>query len=452
MLALYKNIIRKISNRPIVYDSIISLIGNGLGRIGGLAASIIIAVLYGADIYTDAFYMVFAVFTFFVTLIQGALDLAFIPLYAEVRNKNELDRDKFLSSIVLNLFFLTVGVTILINFFVWWILPFFLDARNETIRLITNLTWEISPALIGITISALFISVLNAEKWFFAAGLMPIIPSLGMIIFSYFLKDKWGIHALSTGLSVGALFQIMTTYLLLRKRSFKFKLVIYHYQLLNVLKKTSAPLVALFIFFMMPILDRIIIANYLSEGNITAFENALKLCQIPWSLATVGYINVFFSWWSHKSSEGDIAYLNASFKKLFFLSCVVYIPISLILFLGAQPLVQLAFGYGKYPSSAVASTSIVFGYFCLGYWAFMLRHTVIRFHSAQQNLSVMVKTALCDLLVHFLVAILLIKKMGIGSIGIAASIGYVTSLAYLFYHHLKISKIASSSINYVKIN
>jgi putative peptidoglycan lipid II flippase len=450
MSDFFRYLREKISSRPLVHDSIISLIGNGLGRIGGLAASVIIAAIYGADVYTDTFYMVFAVFTFFIILIQGALDLAFIPLYAEVRNKNALDKDTFLSSIALNLLVFTAAGTFILDVLVRWLAPAFLSNLGvESVRLISKLTSEMSPALIGITVSSVFISAFNAEKWFFAAGLMPFFPSLGMIVFSFFLKDKWGIHALSTGLSFGAMVQLIAMFLLLGRRNVKLKFVFYHYQLMNTLKKTATPLFVLLVFSALPIVDRIIIANYLAEGNITAYEYALKLCQIPWSLATIGYINVFFSWWSQKSSEGDLIFLNSSFKKLFYLSCIVYIPLSLILFFSAQFLVKLVFGYGNYSMDAIIATSNVFGYYCLGYWAFMLRHTLIRYYMAQQNSLIIVKTAIWDFIIHLVTVFFLIKKAGISSIGIAASIGYTASLLYLYIYHLRIKRITISSADYV---
>ena len=88
---LDQHLLKWISDRPLLHGTIRSITGNGIGRTGGLAASILIAALYGADIHTDAFYMVFAVMTFFLNLFQGTLDLSFIPVYSEVRSRNILE-------------------------------------------------------------------------------------------------------------------------------------------------------------------------------------------------------------------------------------------------------------------------------------------------------------------------------------------------------------------------
>ena len=83
-----------------------------------------------------------------------------------------------------------------------------------------------------------------------------------------------------------------------KEKGFQLEWGIHHSYLLKVLKIASLQTIALFLASIMPVMDRVIVSFLLSEGNVTAIENATRLCQIPWSLATVGYMNVFYSWWS----------------------------------------------------------------------------------------------------------------------------------------------------------
>jgi len=445
-LILQQRLLKWISNKPLIYGSILSVIGNGIGRIGGLAASIIIAAHYGANTHTDAFYLVFAVVAFFLNLVQGTLDLSFIPVYSELRSTHASETGTFLGSMFFNILLLTIVFAILIDVLVWFFAPFFLASQN--IYLIVRLTWEMSPVIIGVAVSALFVSLFNAEKMFMAAGFMPVFSSFGIIIFIWILRDAWDVHALSAGLVFGTLLQTYVMYLFAKKKGLKFELMAFHPYFFKVLKMASLQTFALIILLIMPITDRMIVSFFLPEGNVTAIENATRLCQIPWSLATVGYINVFFSWWSRKSSEGDFTYVNASFKKLFILSCAVFIPVSLLLFWGSLPIVKMAFGYGKYSDAAIIATAEVFGYFSLGYWAFMLRSTLIRFYSAQQSARVIVKSAILDFSVHVLAIFLLIGRVGIGAIGIATTIGYSISLGYLLIYYFRF-KSAPVVVEYV---
>ena len=449
MSTLQKILLKRILNRPLIRGSILSVLGNGIGRIGGLAVSIIIAALYGANLETDLFYIIFAVVAFFLNLFQGTLDLSFIPVYSEVRSKNTSEAGRFLGSMFLNILLLTTTIVLLTDVLVWYFVPSFVSNQShDFLQLVVHLTWEMAPVIIGVGVSALFIAFFNAERLFMAAGLMPFFSSFGIIIFIFLLKDMWGIHALSLGFLFGTSLQVYVMYLLFKKKGFKLELKIYDPRLLKFLKLASLQTLALFLASIMPVIDRIVASFFLQEGNVAAIENATRLCQIPWSLATVGYINVFFSWWSRKSSEGDFMYVNASFKKLFIFSCIVFIPASLLLFWGALPIVRIAFGYGNYSNDAVIATSEVFGYYCLGYWAYMLRSTLIRFYSVQQKAFRIVRAAILDFCVHLLVIFLLIGRVGIGAIGIATTIGYSISLGYLLIYYFRF-KSAPVVIEYV---
>jgi len=106
-----------------------------------------------------------------------------------------------------------------------------------------------------------------------------------------------------------------------------------------------------------------------------------------------------------------------------------------------MPIVSIVFRYGQYSDTAVIATSEVFGYYCLGYWAYMLRSTLIRFYSAQQNTPVIVKASILDFCVHFLVIFLLIEKKGIATFGIATTIGYFVSLGYILFYYFKLKDV-----------
>jgi len=248
------------------------------------------------------------------------------------------------------------------------------------------------------------------------------------------------------------LLQVCVIYWICKKKGFQLKWTFSSSYFDKILRIGSIQAFALFLSAAIPIIDRVVVSIFLREGHVTALENAVRLLQIPWSLATVGYMNVFFSWWSSKSAESDWGYVNASFKKLFILSSIFFIPLSLLLYWEALPIITIVFGYGKYSDTAVMATSEVFGYYCLGYWAFMLRSILIRFYSSQQDIHSIGRAAMIDFLVHLLIIFLLIDKAGIATFGIATTIGYFVSLGYLLFYYLKFKKNDSQTFSKTKDN
>jgi putative peptidoglycan lipid II flippase len=125
---------------------------------------------------------------------------------------------------------------------------------------------------------------------------------------------------------------------------------------------------------------------------------------------------------------------------LFIFSSIVFIPLSFLLYWGALPIIRTVFGYGKYSDAAVIASAEVFGYYCLGYWAFMLRSLLIRFYSSQQDIHSIGRAAVIDFSVHLLAIFLLVERTGIAAFGIATTVGYFVSLGYLLFYYLRFKK------------
>ena len=439
MVATAKILIDRIGRNPLVRNSVLALLSNGIGRLGSLAVPIVIANQYGANTNTDAFYLALSIATFFLNLFQGILELAFLPLYSEFASKNRQESKRLVGSLVWGLTFLSSALALVVGMVIWGFAPLFVE--KQSVQIFTRLTWEVAPAIILFALVALFTAVFNAERWFVAVGMMPALQSLAVVCFILLLRPIWNIHAVSGAIFAGTLIQVISMYLFYRKQNSGLELRLHQDHLIRVLGAAAPLALMLALFAIMPVLDRLIVTVFLPSGNVTAIENAMRLSQIPWSLGTVGYLTVFLSWWSSKNAEGDSQFVTSTFKALFLLSCLVFIPASLLLYWGAEPLVRLAFGHGKYPTETVTATASVFAYFGLGYWAFMLRSTLIRFYSAQQSSSVIAKVAVWDVCAHVLIAWVLVGKMGVASIGIATCTGYVVSLAYLLNYHWNSSRV-----------
>jgi peptidoglycan biosynthesis protein MviN/MurJ (putative lipid II flippase) len=126
---------------------------------------------------------------------------------------------------------------------------------------------------------------------------------------------------------------------------------------------------------------------------------------------------------------------------LFIFSSVIFIPLSILLYGGALPIIRAVFGYGQYSDAAIIATSEVFGYYCLGFWAYMLRSILIRFYSSQQDIHSIGRAAMIDFFVHLFVIFLLIEKIGIATFGVATTIGYLVSLGYLLLYYPRFKKM-----------
>jgi putative peptidoglycan lipid II flippase len=443
VVATAKILIDRIGRNQLVRNSVLALLSNGIGRLGTLAVPIVIASQYGANTNTDAFYLALSIATFFLNFFQGSLELAFLPLYAECERNDRDEAKKLVGSLVFGLMLLSSVVSLVVGVMIWGFAPLFVE--NQSVQILTRLTWEVAPVIVLFALVALFTAVFNAERWFLAVGMMPALQSLAVVCFILLLKPIWEIHAVSAAIFTGTLIQAVSMYLFYRKQNSRLELRVHQDHLIRVLRAAAPLALMLALFAIMPLFDKLMVTVFLPSGNVTVIENAMRLSQIPWSLGSVGYMTVFLSWWSSKNAEGDSQFVTSTFRALFSLSCLVFIPASLLLYWGADPLVRLAFGHGKYPIETVTASASVFAYFGLGYWAFMLRSTLIRFYSARRSSSVIARVAVWDVCTHVVVAWVLVGKMGVASIGIATCTGYVVSLAYLLNYHCNLNRFLAKA-------
>jgi putative peptidoglycan lipid II flippase len=424
-----------IHERQLIRESIFSLVSNGVGRIAGFVGVIVIAAQYGANSETDIFFLILAVVLFITSLGQSFFDLWFIPAYLQQREQSAADLRALLGFVVGAIvclgILLSIGSDVLVSHAAAMYGNY---GTEDTARVFVLLTYEMSPLVVLYWLSGVGIAVLNAEQRFTAAGLMPSVPWISTIPFALYLKDVLGIHALSIGLIAGTSCQAMIVYVLLVRQGLAISFGTWHPATVQSRNGTSL-FMGLSLFSAIPILDRILVSCFLPSGDVTALENATRLIQIPWTLATAGYINVFHTWWAARMSEGKLEYARSSFRKLFTISSIVFIPISFFLFWEGLPIVEFTFGRGRYSNEAIHATAQTFAYYCLGYWAFMLRSTVIRFYSAHQSTGVVLGSAIWDISVHLIAALFLIERVGIGGIGMASSLGYIASLVYAMSRH-----------------
>ena len=166
-----------------------------ISRILGYVRDILIAVLLGASIYADAFFVAFRLPNTFRRLFaEGTFNAAFIPSYTSENIKSRKEGKKFANE-VLNLLIIVLLVIVFIveiftPFLVYFIAPGFYE-NTEKFNLAVSFTRITFPFLLFVSLSSFFSGILNANNKFAAAAATPIILNIVMIIslmISYFFN------------------------------------------------------------------------------------------------------------------------------------------------------------------------------------------------------------------------------------------------------------------------
>ena len=186
-----------------------------LSRILGFVRDTIIARVFGAGIYTDAFFVAFKIPNLLRRLFaEGAFSQAFVPILSEYKAKREFEETRLLVDHVFTLLFLALFVVTLIGVIaapivVYISAPGFSETPDR-FDLTVNMLRIIFPYILFISLVSLAGGVLNTYSKFTVPALTPVLLNLSFIVFALWLVPYFEppAMALAWATAVGGVLQL----------------------------------------------------------------------------------------------------------------------------------------------------------------------------------------------------------------------------------------------------
>jgi len=397
--------------KSLTWAAIILAVTSFLSALLGLWRDRLLASKFGAGDELDIYYTAFRVPDFLtMVLIMGAISAAIIPIFSQylVRSKEEAWR--FLAN-VLNLFlFLLVVISLILIIFlpqlIHFIVPGFSSEKKELTILLTRIML-LSPFLLGL--SNILSSVLRLFRRFLIASLAPIMYNLGIIFGILFFVPQIGLTGLAWGVVFGGVLHLLIQLPALFKIGFRPQRI-FDFQdrgFKGVIKLTipcSLGLAA----SQINLLVMTAIASFLASGSIAVFNLAESLSRplltfigIAFSTAAFPYLALAFS---KKEKEKFFQIFSKTFSKILYL----IIPLSFLLFIFRDLIVELILRVGEFDLVDARLTSACLGLFALGLFAQGLTLLLAKTFYASQNTKIPALASIIAMFVNIPLAILFI--------------------------------------------
>jgi putative peptidoglycan lipid II flippase len=178
-------------------------------------------------------------------------------------------------------------------------------------------------------------------------------------------------------------------------------------------------------------IDRLI-TSLLSEGSIAALEYSRFLVETPGITLGIGFMSVFLPYFSALSARDDTAALSRNIEHMITLSVYIMLPVSLVLFISGEEIIELLFGYGKFDKASVSLTASALKGYSIGVWAYFLYIPVSKYYQAvKRNVALLISFTV-SLGVNIVLNLLLYKPYGIAGIAVATSISQILLFILLF--------------------
>ena len=399
-------------------------------RVLGLLRDVVIASTFGAGSLTDVFFVAFRVPNLLRRIFaEGSFNSAFVPAFTKKLKESVKEAEILAGEIFALLLVVLTVVVVLGEFFspvvVKVVAPGF---KGEKFVYAVKLLREMFPYIMLVSLTAFFGGILNAFNRFFAPAFSTALFNLSVIVSALLLAEKLSIEALSIGVIVGGIFQILLQIPFLKKLPLKLRPV---FSLSSEAKRVllnTIPGIFGFAVRQISMLIDTVIASFLSTGAISYLYYANRFVQLPLGMFAIGLSQVLLPRLSRKVGEKD--YTRELEAGIIFSSAIV-IPSAIGLIFFGKPILDLFFNHGAFTEKDLTETYAVLICYSIGLFFFSMEKIVTNVYYSFEEFKIPVKIAAYTLLFNLIVNLVLCFGFGMGAPGLALGTSLTSMLNLL---------------------
>ncbi|MBI2626426.1 MAG: murein biosynthesis integral membrane protein MurJ [Candidatus Nealsonbacteria bacterium] len=343
-----------------------------LSRVLGIARDWLLAKNLGAGGDLDVYFAVFRIPDFlYHILISGGIVVAFLPIFSDFFSKNKDDAWKFANN-VLNVFLLFLILFSLALFvfapgLIKLITPGFTSSQLDQTIFLTRIML-LSPIFFGL--SSILSGILQYFHRFLIYGFAPILYNLGIILGIVFLFPSFGLVGIIYGVLFGAFLHFLIQLPSAINCGLKYR---------PIFNLGGQGLKRVFL-LMLPrtlgvagsqinLIVMTSIASTLSAGSISIFNLTQNLQNLPVGIIGVSFAVAVFAPLSKSLADGAKEEFLKDFSSTFRQVVYIVFPLSFLLFILRNQIVQIILRHGEFSQSSADLASASLGLFSLGVWA-----------------------------------------------------------------------------------
>ncbi len=405
--------------------------GTLASRITGLLRNSLLTQLFGAGI-SDAFVTAFRVPNLFRELLaEGALTNSFVPVYARLSRRDGAS----MAGALLGVLLVANGLLLLLGWLTapWLARVLIGDPSLVDVELTTQLIRIVFPFLLGISLSALAMGVLNASERFLAPAWAPV--ALNVVTVAMMIAFPGLAVPLAVAHVLGGLAQLLVQLpALIRHGLLPGRIRLWHPALASVL--------LLMIPFAVTSSGRQVL-NVVASGVITgiaagaqtAFYNADLFLSLALGLFSISPALSYYSRLSRLAADEPAAFAGTLARGLGLIAFLT-VPAGAALYLFAQPAVEIVFNWrallgdpvtdGRLQLSALATAPLGLAVFPIG-----LTNLLVRTFYIRQRVWLPVLVTLATLTLQGALYVVLSRSLGLAGVSWAVVIASTLQLGVM---------------------
>lgn len=417
-----------------------------LSRILGFVRDMLIARIFGAGLYTDAFFVAFKIPNLLRRIsAEGAFSQAFVPILAEYKTKRgQRDTHTLINHVAslmgLLLVIITIAGMLAAPLIVAITAPGFV-AEPGKFALTVELLRITFPYIFFISLVSLAGGVLNTYSRFQIPAFTPVWLNVSFITAALVIAPYFdnSIKVLAWAVFVGGVLQLLFQWPYLRQLGLvpRFELNLQDEGVKRILKLMLPAIFGVSVAQISIVLNNIF-ASFLQTGSVSWLYYADRLMEFPTGVLGVALGTILLPSLSRLFAEKtDNEYsqlLDWGLRLTFLLAAPAAVALAVL----AQPLVAGLFHYGRFTAEDVVMTQHAVVAYSVGLVGLILVKVLAPGFYARQNIKTPVKIAVLTLVVTQVMNLLFVFGLDYMHWGLALATGLGACInSLLLYVHLR---------------
>ncbi len=406
-----------------------------LSKALGFLRESITAYYFGAGTESDAYLSAYSLFYLPILLFNSCITSTIVPLCISARKENGIRVENRFASNALNLFMLASLAVAAVMFALAGPLVrlifygFDPDKAALTVKLTRIMLLTLSFNIASIVLS----SLLNAREKYVAAQLTGFPLSFALIAASVFFSRRMGIEAMAWGVFFASVLQMLVLIPFLRG-DFRYRPVadFRDPRIRRLLAMALPAILSMAVSELNHMIDRMLCSG-LRTGDLSCMNYAYKLITFLTGVIIVPLTTVMFSRMSRmvaeKNSEGILHLVRTSMRTIIF----VMLPIVIVGVVMSLDIVRLAYTRGGFTMESAHVTATVLVFYLLGVIGFGLRDLLNRAFHSMQDTRTPFHASCVAVALNVALNLLLRAVMGVNGLALATTIAGTTAMGMLLW-------------------
>ena len=415
-----------------------------LSRVLGLVRDVTIAMVFGATLGADAFFVAFKVPSFMRRLFaEGAFAQAFVPVLTDYKTKRSPAEVQVLLDHVAGFLGAVLGLLTLVAVLgAPWLIMVFAPgfvSNPEKIALAGDMLRLTFPYLFFISLTAFAGSILNSYGRFAVPAFTPVLLNISLISCALLLSPLLlePVTALAWGVLLAGILQLLLQLPFLGRMHLlprpKLMLVSFQKQHEGVKQIMLLMLPALFGVSVSQInllLDTVL-ASFLETGSVSWLYYSDRLVELPLGVIGIALATVILPSLSARHAENSPGDFAKTLDWAMRMVLLVGVPSAVALFVLAEPIITVLFQRGAFDEFSVVKSAQSLRAYSLGLLAFMLIKVLAPGYFARKDTKTPVKIGIKAMAANMVFNLLLIWPLAHVGLALATSLSAFLNAGWL---------------------